>query len=175
MMKSFVDEAQAYANYHENTFTRFAYRVGSPLILFALMILLGFVHVVIVGVLDISLALVASLLLLIYYFRLHWRLGLALTPALFIMLWLANFFSSEGPSAFSAGVLVVFLLIGLFAVVLSHFLEKNHPRWGDSLWQIIIAPLFMTAELFFLTGHLRELDALIHGKPLEEKETKDDK
>lgn len=88
-MKSFIEQAQIYAIYHQNIKTRYTHMVGIPLIIFSFMILLGFVHIIIPGVFFSTLAWFATIVLLSYYFLLNWKLALAITPImLFILVYL---------------------------------------------------------------------------------------
>ncbi|HAT8246624.1 TPA: DUF962 domain-containing protein, partial [Legionella pneumophila] len=87
-MKSFIEQAQFYATYHQNQATRYTHMAGVPLIMLSIMIFLGFVKIVIPGVYATDLACLATLATLIYYFLLNWQLALALTPILIFLLWL---------------------------------------------------------------------------------------
>ena len=83
-MQSFVEQAQTYAEYHQNVITRYTHLAGVPIIILSLMILLGFIKIIMPGVFEISLACLVTLAVLIYYYRLNWQLALVLTPILLI-------------------------------------------------------------------------------------------
>lgn len=163
-MIAFIEQAQFYAAYHKNATTRLIHMISVPLILLSAMILLGFVRVVILGVLDINLADIATLGLLIYYFRLNWRLALALIPLLVILLLIAEFFSSQGPTAFSLWSFVIILIFGGVLQFIGHFIEGKRPELADHFQHLLIAPLFLVAEIFFMTGHMGELKTELHSK-----------
>ncbi len=163
-MVPFIEQAQGYATFHQKSITRYTHMAGTPLIILSLMILLGFVHVVIIGLLDVNVANIATLVLLIYYFRLHWRLALVLTPLLIFLLWIASFFSHYGPTAFALWSFILIFLAGCALQFIGHFIEDKRPVFVDNLWQVLIAPLLIVADLFFILGRMSELKDEIYGK-----------
>lgn len=156
-MKPFVEQARSYAMYHQKPVTRYTHMVGIPLVILSFMILLGFVRVVIVGVLDINIAHIATLILLAYYFRLQWRLALAITPVLIFLLWIAEFFSYEGPTAFALWSCLFFFVLGSSLQLVGHFIEENRPAFIEHAHHIFIAPLVIMAEAFFAFGLMPQL------------------
>lgn len=168
-MRSFIEQAQGYATYHHNQVTRYTHMIGIPLILFSLMILLGFIHVVIVGVLDVNLANITTLVLLICYFRLNWCLASALTPILIFLLWIATFFNRMGPTSLGLWSFMLIFLVGLVLLFTGHLLEEKRPTYVNNLCHIFIAPLFIVAELFFTFGRMNKLKGDIYGKEPSKK------
>jgi len=163
-MIPFIEQAKSYASYHKKAATRYSHMAGIPLIILSLMILLGFVHVVIIGVLDINVAMIATIALLVYYFRLQWRLALALTPILALLLWIASFFSQNGPTAHALLSFLVIFVIGVALPTMSHFIEEKRLTFAANLWQLLIAPLVIVAEIFFWAGQMKELKEEMYGK-----------
>jgi uncharacterized membrane protein YGL010W len=162
-MKPFIEQAQRYACYHQNSTTLYSHMAGVPIIIFSLMILLGFVKIVIPGVYQTSLACLATLAVLIYYFRLHWQLALALTPILIILLWLAHWFTRFGPTQTGLWVFIITFILGWGLQLYGHFVEGKKPAFIDNFSQALIAPLFLTAELFFMAGYMQPLKNQIYG------------
>ena len=111
MMIPFIDQASFYAAYHQNPVTRYIHITGITLLLLSLMIILGFVHVLIPGVFEITFAEIATVALLIYYFRLNWRIALVLTPIFVVLLWVASLFSYSAPSRFSIWSFVIIFIV----------------------------------------------------------------
>ena len=174
-MNSFIEQARIYAACHQKPICRYTHIIGVPLILFSLMVFLGFVHLVIPGVLNITLAGIATLALLGYYYFLNWRLALALTVILFVLLGLAHLVSRHGPDSSSLWVFVITFVLGWGFQLAGHALEGKRPALMDNLWQALIAPLFLTAELFFLAGYMLDLKQEIEGEAvLMDKPTKAD-
>ncbi|KTD36499.1 transmembrane protein [Legionella nautarum] len=168
MMKSFIEQARMYGAYHRKPITRYTHFAGVPLIIFSLMVLFGFLHLVIPGVMDITLASIATFALLIYYYFLNWRLALVLTAVFIILLWLANLVSYYGPTRSALWIFLITFILGWALQLIGHFFEGNRPAFLDNIWQALIAPMFLTAELFFLGGRMQNLQEQIQG--IEEKE-----
>ena len=168
-MKPFIEQAQCYASHHQNLKTQQTHWIGVPLITFSLMILLGFVKIVIPGVYQISLACLATLALLIYYFRLHWLLALAVTPILLFLLWIASWLSSTGPNTLASWIFIITFISGWTLQLYGHYISEEKPAFMGHLSQVLIAPLYLMAELLFKAGIMSSLKAHIHGEAQEEK------
>ncbi|WP_028389000.1 DUF962 domain-containing protein [Legionella fairfieldensis] len=169
-MKSFIEQAQFYAVYHQKPITRYMHLIGVPLIVFSLMIFFAFVHLVIPGVMDLTLACILTILLLVYYFYLNWFLALVITPILGILLWLAHLVSHAGPTSSALWVFIWTFILGWTLQLIGHFLENKRPALMGNLCQLLIAPLFLTAELFFMSGYMQKLKQEIYGN-IDESET----
>lgn len=162
-MKSFIEQAQCYATYHQNPKTQQTHWIGVPLITFSLMIFLGFVKIVVPGVYQISLATLATLILLLYYVRLHWMLALAIAPIFLVLLWCANWLSANGPNPLAFWTFVVTFISGWTLQLYGHYIADVKPAFMANLSQLVIAPLYLMAELFFKIGFMSSLKAEIHG------------
>jgi uncharacterized membrane protein YGL010W len=162
-MKSFIEQAQFYASYHQKVQTRYTHMAGVPLIILSFMILLGFVKIIIPGYLQTNFACVGTVIILIYYFRLNWQLSLVLTPIMFILLLIANWFSQNGPTKFGMWSFIIFFVLGLGLQFYGHYLEGKKPAFMDNLTQSFIAPLYLVAELFFMAGLMQSLKEQIYG------------
>jgi uncharacterized membrane protein YGL010W len=156
-MKSFIEQAQCYASYHQNPMTRYTHLIGVPIIIFSLMILLGFVKIVIPGVYTTNLACLATIAILIYYYRLNWQLALPLTVGFVILLWLASWFNSNGPTKLGVWTFIITFIIGWGFQLYGHFIEGKKPAFIVNSSQALIAPLFVTAELIFMAGYMTAL------------------
>ncbi|MBL7481550.1 Mpo1 family 2-hydroxy fatty acid dioxygenase [Legionella bononiensis] len=162
-MKSFVEQAQFYAEYHQNTMTRYTHMAGVPLIILSIMILLGFVKIIIPGVFGTNLACLTTLVVMIYYYRLHWQLALALTPIMLILLWLASWFNCYGPTKVGLWAFLITFVVGWGLQFYGHYIEGKQPAFMVNIGQAFIAPLYLTAELFFMAGYMKELKEQIYG------------
>jgi len=163
-MIPFVEQARFYATFHKSETTQYAHMAGVPMIVLALMILLGFVHITIIGVLDLSLANIATLALLIYYYRLQWRLSLVLTPIIILLLWIADIISHNGPTVSALWMFLIIFISGVVLQSIEYILEKKQPNYIDNLWRLLLSPLLITAELIFMLGKMNALKEDIHGK-----------
>jgi uncharacterized membrane protein YGL010W len=162
-MKSFIEQAQFYSGYHLNKMTRYTHMAGVPIIILSLMIFLGFVKIVVPGVYGVSLSCLATLAALIYYYRLNWQLALALTPMLLILLWISSWFNHNGPTKLGIWAFIITFIVGWGLQLYGHYIEGKKPAFMDNLSQALIAPLYLTAELFFMAGYMTGLKEQIHG------------
>ncbi|BCA93960.1 membrane protein [Legionella antarctica] len=167
-MQSFIEQAQTYASYHQNVITRYTHLAGVPIIILSLMILLGFIKIIMPGVFAITLACLTTLAILVYYYRLNWQLALALTPILLILLWFSSLFSHHGPTKLGIWAFIITFVVGWGLQLYGHFIEAKKPAFMTNLSQALIAPLFLTAELFFMFGYMSSLKEQIYGSGVEE-------
>lgn len=167
-MKSFLEQAQFYATYHKNPMTRYTHMVGVPIVILSFMILLGFVQIIIPGVFATNLACLTTLVLLIYYFRLNWQLSLALTPIMIILLWIASWFNHAGPTKLGLWAFIITFVLGWGLQFYGHFIEDKKPALMDNLFQALISPLYLMAELFFMAGFMKQLKEQIYGAAEEQ-------
>jgi uncharacterized membrane protein YGL010W len=161
-MKSFIEQASAYAQYHQNPIAQYIRVIATPLIVLSMLILLSFVHIVIIGILNITLSEIATLCMLIYYFFLNWRLALVATPLFIFLLWVATLLSGDGPDAFALWAFLVTFVLGCIAQFVAYFIEGKRPLGMDLLRQALIAPLFLIAELFFAMGRMQDLKQRVY-------------
>jgi uncharacterized membrane protein YGL010W len=169
-MKSFIEQAQFYAAYHQNIKTRYTHMAGIPLIILSLMILLGFVQIIIPGVFASNLAWFATIAILIYYFLLNWKLALPLIPIMLFLLWVAHWFNEDGPTTLGTWAFIITFIAGWGLQFYGHYLEGKKPAFTVSLNQALIAPLYLIAELFFMAGYMKSLQEQIYGTTLLDQE-----
>ena len=163
VMKSFVEHAQIYATYHQNPTTQYTHFAGVPILILSFMIFLGFIKIVVPGIYETNFACIATLGILIYYFRLHWQLALCITPIMIILLWLASWFNHYGPTKLGVWAFVITFIVGWGLQLYGHFVEGKRPAFMVNLSQALIAPLYLMAELFFMAGYMKPLQEEIHG------------
>lgn len=147
-MKSLPELLAFYGGYHRDRRNKIAHFIGVPLITFSILIPMGWLRFTVVGV-EVSLAVVFVLAVLTYYFFLDAALAAVL---LFVAYRVANL-----PSGISAAVFTVTFLIGWCVQLVGHVFEGRKPALLDDFLQVIVAPIFLTAELFFAFGAKRSL------------------
>lgn len=150
-MKSLAENLTQYAAYHRdrrNIATHFA---GIPLIVFAIVLALALVAIPAGGV-AITLAAVAAVAASAYYVKLDLVFGATMAATLFAMCAAA----SEITARASAGTVLI-SAAALFAAgwalqFWGHRFEGMKPAFFDDAKQLLIGPLFVCAEVFFLFG-----------------------
>jgi uncharacterized membrane protein YGL010W len=150
-VKTLEDQMSFYAAYHQDARNKATHFVGVPVIVFSLMIPLGWLRMEIGGF-PVSAALVVTSVLLLYYLMLDVPLGLAMAVVFGLMLWGAEPLSQATLGVSAAWFAVLF--IGGWALQLwGHVYEGRKPALADNLFQIFVAPIFLAAEVFFALGY----------------------
>ena len=165
-VKTFIEQAMVYSQYHESKRTLYFHLVGVPLALLGVMIFLGCFKLILPGVFQTTLAILATLALFVYYLRQQWQLALLILPILMILLWLSWLISYEGPTHFALWFFVITSLIGWGILIFSHVMEGKKPAFTHQFSQILIAPLVLIAEVCFLVDFMKALKEQIHGSSI---------
>ncbi|NMH64779.1 DUF962 domain-containing protein [Shewanella salipaludis] len=149
-MKSAVEQLARYKSVHLDPRNIGTHFIGVPLILWALMLLLASLdfrlgaegH-------RLSVAMLLTPVVLLYYFRLHWRLALGMT-LVFLPLLLSAEWMTQTPHliATASGAFVV----GWLFQLLGHRYEQAKPAFLEDLSQLLIGPFFLMAEVYFKCG-----------------------
>ena len=164
-MKTLEDQMSVYAAYHQDARNKATHFVGVPVIVFSLLIPLGWLRVE-TGGFALSAALVVTAILLVYYLVLDIPLGLAMGIVFALMLWGAEPLSQAALGASAAWFLVLF--VGGWALQLwGHVYEGRKPALVDNLFQIFVAPIFLAAEVFFALGYKLALHEAVQRRALE--------
>ena len=164
-MKTLEDQMSFYAAYHQDARNKATHFIGVPMIVFSLLIPLGWLRAE-VGGFTISAALVVTSLLLLYYLVLDLPLGLAMGVVFALMLWGAEPLSQAAFGTSLAWFLVLF--VGGWALQLwGHAFEGRKPALVDNLFQIFVAPIFLAAEAFFALGYKARLHEAVQRRALE--------
>src|SRR5271156_6832671 len=140
-----------YAAYHQDARNKATHFVGVPVIVFSLLIPLGWLRAD-AGGFPISAALVVTSLLLAYYLILDFPLGLAMGAVFALMLCGAEPLS-RAPLLASLGWFLILFVGGWALQLWGHAYEGRKPALVDNLFQIFVAPIFLAAEVFFALGY----------------------
>ncbi len=157
MKKVFIEQLRIYHSFHTLPITRVTHYIGVPLLLFAALIFLGWIHISVPSLFDINLAWIGILGLLIYYYWMDVTSGLGMTVILIIMTLIANLISQPEITETGAIVFFVVLILGAIAQAIGHLLEKKKPAFTESLTQVFIAPLYLYLEVLFKLGFRKNL------------------
>jgi uncharacterized membrane protein YGL010W len=161
-MKTLADQMSFYAAYHQDSRNKATHFIGVPMIVFSLMIPLGWLRLDVAGV-PLSAALVVTGALLLYYLVLDLPLGLAMGLVFALMLWGAEPLSQAAIGVSAAWFLVLFI-VGWALQLWGHVYEGRKPALVDNLFQIFVAPIFLAAEVFFALGYKPQLHAEVQRR-----------
>ncbi len=164
-MKTLEDQMSVYAAYHQDARNKATHFVGVPLIVFSLMIPLGWLRADIGGV-SVSAALIVTSALLLYYLMLDIPLGLAMGAVFALMLWGAEPLS-QAPLLVSVAWFLVLFVGGWALQLWGHVYEGRKPALVDNLFQIFVAPIFLAAEVFFALGYKPRLHEEVQRRALQ--------
>ena len=150
-MKSLEENLTQYAAYHRdrrNIATHFA---GIPLIVFSVVPALSKISHTVAGV-QVTPAAIAAIAACAYYFRLDAAFGLAMAATFFAMCAGASEITARLPVAGVLALAATLFAGGWALQFWCHRFEGMKPAFYDDARQLLIGPLFVCAEVFFLFG-----------------------
>ena len=155
-MNSLEQNLTQYAAYHRdrrNIATHFA---GVPMIVFAVVLALATATVT-VGSVGITMAAVLSVAACIYYFRLDLTFGLTMAIVLFAMCAASSEITARVSTGAALGIALAIFVVGWALQFLGHKYEGMKPAFFDDARQLLIGPVFICAETFFMLGAMPQL------------------
>jgi uncharacterized membrane protein YGL010W len=154
-MKALDEQIASYGAYHRDARNRLTHFIGVPLIVFAVLLALGWLRVPFAGT-TVSAAVPCTLVLLGYYFRLDRTLALAMTGFMLVLLFFSEMIALA-PWRESLAVFLIAFVGGWTLQLIGHYFEGRKPALVDNLLQVFVAPIFLMAEVFFALGWRPEL------------------
>ena len=150
-MRTLEQNLTQYAAYHRDRRNIATHFVGVPMIVFAVVLALANVAIA-VGPIVVTLAAVVSVAACAYYLRLDLALGAAMVAVLFAMCAGASEMTHRmGAGAVLAWAGAIFA-VGWAIQFVGHRYEGVKPAFFDDAKQLLVGPLFVCAEAFFLLG-----------------------
>ncbi|MES2700561.1 MAG: Mpo1-like protein [Pseudomonadota bacterium] len=156
-MSQLASTLGAYAAYHRDRRNVATHLVGIPLIVLAVVVLLSRPAWP-VGDIALTPAMILSVAAALFYLRLDLRFGLVMAGLLALSCWLAL------PLAALATAVWLGWGVGLFVAgwaiqFVGHAFEGRKPAFVDDLKSLLVGPLFVVAEVAFVMGMRRALQA----------------
>jgi uncharacterized membrane protein YGL010W len=164
-MSSLKQQLRSYGAYHQDPRNKLTHFFGVPLVMFSLLLFLGWFRFVHAPGLPITGVTVFFLIVFLYYLRLDWPVALLQAPFTLALLWLADRVALL-PFRESLSVLLATFLGGWTVQLLGHAIEGKRPALADNLLQVFNAPLFLTTEVLWSLGFRHDLREP-EDKPLE--------
>ena len=162
-MKTLEENLAQYAAYHRdrrNIATHFA---GIPMIVLAIVIA-GASIAIPAGSMELTLAAIASVAACIYYFRLDFIFGVTMAVALFLACAAASEILARAGTGAGLAIAAALFVAGWALQFLGHRFEGVKPAFFDDVRQLLIGPLFVCAEIYFLLGARSALRARIEER-----------
>lgn len=160
-----------YARYHRDPRNVATHFVGIPLIVFAVAVLLTRLEAPVTGF-PLNGAVLAWLLATLWYLRLGlWPVTLTTSAAIGGLVALAHLFGDMSTPSWLAVGLGSFT-VGWALQFLGHFWEGRKPAFVDDLRGLLVGPMFVVAELWFMLGGGRAVRECIEQQagPLTRRE-----
>lgn len=160
-MKTLIDQLSQYADYHRDPRNVLTHFIGVPMILSAVVILLS--RPVLwppqaMGGLALSPAWFAALAATWFYLRLDRRYGLCMAAVLALLLWPGQWLAQQSLALWLGAGLGLFVL-GWVIQFVGHYWEGRKPAFFDDVIGLLVGPLFVLAEMGFVLGLRREVQA----------------
>jgi uncharacterized membrane protein YGL010W len=155
-MKTLEQQLGNYGLYHRSKRNVLTHFFGIPLIVFAVLCLLGRIEIPLAGY-DITGAHVAVLASVIYYLMLSISLGMIMAVILVLMAVAASMVSQLSFYEWLMMSVGIFVL-GWILQFIGHYFEGKKPAFVDDIVGLIIGPLYVLAEVLFMLGLYRDLE-----------------
>lgn len=147
-MKSVLEQLSTYKSVHLNRNNVKAHVVGIPMIIWAVMVLIGQLpwQFNVTNELGITVLDVLTLAVVLYYLLLHRRLTIAA-----VLFFAPVFYAAKLALALPYDVVlaIAVFVVGWVFQFIGHGYEKAKPAFVDDINQLLIGPLFLIAELYF--------------------------
>lgn len=156
-MRSLTEQLTQYAEYHRDKRNIATHFVGIPLIVLAVAILLSRPAMVL-GSISLTPALLVVIASCAYYIKLDLRFGVAMSIFLGLCLWLGNQCAAQSTPLWLGSGIGLFV-VGWIIQFVGHIFERRKPAFVDDIMGLAIGPLFVAAEVAFMLGWRRELQA----------------
>lgn len=160
-MKNLVEQMSMYAAYHRDPTNKAIHFLFVPLIIWSAMGLLLQAGAVALGGIAVTLAHAIAVVLLVYYLRLDFPLGVAMV-FLFTFLLITALQVDE---AFGARAWMLFAAVfagSWVAQLVGHSaFEHRKPALADNVFQVFVAPIFVMAEWAFTLGLRKQLHSQV--------------
>jgi len=167
-MKSAIEQLSSYKSVHLNRKNIRTHFIGVPMIIWSIALLLANIsfeiesHFIneIIGreTLSFTMAGILSIIILIYYFMLSIPLALLSFLLFGPLIWSVHEVVQFDSPIFIA---ISVFIIGWIIQFIGHYYEKAKPAFVDDINQLLIGPLFIIAEIYFLLGFGKYLDKSI--------------
>jgi uncharacterized membrane protein YGL010W len=167
-MQTLAELLSSYQSYHTKFATRVTHYIGIPLVVFSLLIFFGWIHIKVPNVFDLPLSWLITIAVLIYYAFLDITFAGTLAIVFLILNLIASYFSLPAPTWLGVKVFFITFIVGWAFQFVGHLLEGNKPAFLTNAIQLLVAPLFLTAEAFFALGYKQDLQIKVMN---EEKQS----
>jgi uncharacterized membrane protein YGL010W len=113
-----------------------------------------------------SVATIAVVPVLIYWFLLDFALGAAILSAAIVLLSTAAMIVSHATTAGVWSLTALLIVIGIASQIIGHrVFERRQPALVDNPTHLLLGPIFVMAKLFIALGFRHDLAIIIQERP----------
>jgi uncharacterized membrane protein YGL010W len=154
-----------YVEYHRDPWNCAMHVFGIVFLFLAAVLPLSTLSVAAFGA-QTSVATIAVLPVLIYWFLLDAALGAAILGAGILLLSVAAMIVNHSPAAGMWSITAVLAVIGVASQVVGHrVFERRQPALMDNPSHLLLGPMFVMAKLFIALGFRRDLAVVLQQVP----------
>jgi len=175
-MKSAIEQLSSYKSVHLNRKNIRTHFIGIPMIIWSIALLLASISFElnsslmeeIVGIKAITFTLtgILSIAVLTYYFMLSLPLAILSFVLFGPLIWSVH---EVVKTEHHVTIAISVFVLGWIIQFIGHYYEKAKPAFMDDLNQLLIGPLFVIAEIYFLLGAGKILNKKITEKAVEKR------
>ena len=152
-----------YAAYHRDRRNIATHLAGVPMIVFSIVLALSVVDIPDAPI-AMHLAGLASIATSLYYFRLDTTFGATLAGTLFVMCAIASEVTHRAGNGWALAAAAALFAAGWALQFWGHKFEGMKPAFFDDAKQLLIGPLFICAEVYFMMGFRPQLRRFIEER-----------
>jgi uncharacterized membrane protein YGL010W len=150
-MKTVAQKLASYGAYHRNRWNKLTHAFGVPLVVFAVLLALSWLRLPL-GTEGFSVAPFFAAAVWAHYVMLELGLAVAMLPFIVPLIYAAEMVAVRADAQVNAVVFAVVLILGLALQLLGHAIEGRRPVLAYDIRQLLVAPIFLLAELGFRLG-----------------------
>ena len=162
-MTLFVQHLSKYAAYHRDKRNVVTHFIGIPMIAVGMVTLLSRPGFMAIRGMAISPALIVVAITALFYLKLDFRFGVAMSVFLAACLWLGQMLAVQSTAIWLSWGIGLFVVGWLFQFV-GHYFEGKKPAFVDDIMGLAIGPIFVAAELAFEFGLRKEVQDAVEAR-----------
>jgi uncharacterized membrane protein YGL010W len=162
-VRSVEQNLTQYAAYHRDRRNIATHFVGVPMIVFSIVLAMATIAIPLATV-TLTAAAILSIALVVYYLVLDRVLGVAMAIVMFLLCAGASEVTARLSVGGTLGVALLIFVVGWAIQFLGHKYEGMKPAFYDDVKQLLIGPLFVCAEAFFMFGARANLRRYIEDR-----------
>jgi uncharacterized membrane protein YGL010W len=165
MSSYFRRQLADYVEYHRDPWNCAMHVLGIVLLFLAAVLPLSLWPITVFGI-QTSVATIAVVPVLIYWFLLDFALGAAIIGASSVLLSAAGMIVSHATTAGMWSLTGIMIVIGVASQIIGHrVFERRQPALVDNPTHLLLGPTFVMAKLFIALGFRRDLAIIIQERP----------